>query len=402
MPVSSGPSRKKRFACPFESCGQSFTRKTSRRLHILRLHDSNKPGLCSFRHCGLLCPDQTALAAHMASHNSERPWLCPFEGCDRRFRTVNTRRVHLVSHTGNKPFVCPWPDCGKAFRALSLLEYHNRSHTGEKPYPCRQPGCGKRFRQSAHLHSHLLTHSPDKPWACPFEGCTRRFSCLQARISHSAVHSERPQVTCPTPGCRRQFRTQGACQLHSRYCYPAAIEAAARRAACRPLPPMPDLSPRASCARTDKPFLWTARRQPCQLQPVPVVACAPPDTPPLSPAINPLQWWLQQPCVSAAPLVPDLDTDLDTDYCHDGQTLPLPWAGEDSRFSSRETSPASDELRTYWQRLLAPLDNSLRPGVPQRPGGAIPQTGSVEGIPALTGRQPACQSRYSTTDQVVS
>ena len=360
-PASSGSPRKKTYSCPVESCGQSFSRNTSRRLHFFRIHDSNKPGRCSLRHCGLLCPDQTALAAHMASHNSERPWLCPFEGCDQRFRTLNTRRVHLVSHTGKKPCVCPWPDCGKAFRNPSLLEYHKRSHTGERPWPCRQPGCGKWFRQSAHLQRHRLTHKPDKPWACLFEGCDKRFSCLQFQINHSAIHTERPQVTCPTPGCRRRFRTRGACQLHSRYCGPAAC----------PPPPMPDLRPRASCARTDKPYPWAARRPSCRLRPA-AAARTPPDTPPLSPAINPLQWWLQHACVSATPVLPALDID----YGHDGQGLPLPWAGEDSRLSSRETSPATDERQTCWQSLLAPADNTLRPPASAcRQGRAIDRIG---------------------------
>ncbi|RZF44236.1 hypothetical protein LSTR_LSTR003876 [Laodelphax striatellus] len=145
-----------------ELCPATCGRKTDLRIHVQKLHTSDKPLKC--RRCGKQFPDRYSYKVHSKSHECEKCWrceLCPYASVSQR---------HLESHmlilTDQKPYQCN--QCDQSFRQKQLLKrhqnlYHNPNYVPppprEKTHEC--PECQRAFRHKGNLIRHLSVHDPD-------------------------------------------------------------------------------------------------------------------------------------------------------------------------------------------------------------------------------------------------
>lgn len=145
-----------------ELCPTTCGRKTDLRIHVQKLHTSDKPIKC--KRCGETFPDRYSYKLHSKTHEGEKCFkcdLCPYS-------TINQRHLesHMLVHTDQKPYVCQ--HCDQSFRQKQLLKrhvnlYHNPHYIPppprEKTHEC--PECGRSFRHKGNLIRHLAIHDPD-------------------------------------------------------------------------------------------------------------------------------------------------------------------------------------------------------------------------------------------------
>ncbi|XP_055910317.1 transcriptional repressor CTCFL [Eupeodes corollae] len=143
--------------CP-TTCG----RKTDLRIHIQKLHTSDRPLTC--KRCNKSCPDRYSYKVHCKTHDGEKCFkcdLCPYASISQRHLDS-----HLLIHTDQKPFECKL--CGQCFRQKQLLRrhqnlYHNKDYVPpppqEKTHSC--PDCKRAFSRKGNLMRHMATHDPD-------------------------------------------------------------------------------------------------------------------------------------------------------------------------------------------------------------------------------------------------
>ncbi|XP_037933708.1 transcriptional repressor CTCFL-like [Teleopsis dalmanni] len=148
------------FQC--ELCPTTCGRKTDLRLHMKKLHHSDKPIKC--KRCGKDLPDRYSYKQHIKSHEGEKCFICQY--CPYRSVTMKQLNTHMLIHTDEKPFSCD--QCTTKFRSRELLLRHtNIYHTTDyKPPPPRAknhtcPTCQKKFTHKGNLMRHMETHDPD-------------------------------------------------------------------------------------------------------------------------------------------------------------------------------------------------------------------------------------------------
>lgn len=143
--------------CP-TTCG----RKTDLRIHVQKLHTSEKPLVC--KRCDQNFPDRYSFKQHLKTHEGEKCFKCDL--CS--YASVSARHLesHMLIHTDKKPFMCD--ECEQSFRQKQLLKrhknlYHNPEYIPpqpkEKTHEC--PNCSKAFRHKGNLMRHLALHDPD-------------------------------------------------------------------------------------------------------------------------------------------------------------------------------------------------------------------------------------------------
>lgn len=142
--------------CP-TTCG----RKTDLRIHIQKLHTSDRPLLC--KRCGKTFPDRYNYKVHSKTHEGEKCFkcdLCPYASISQRHLDS-----HLLIHTDQKPFECKI--CYQTFRQKQLLRrhqnlYHNEGYVPPKPqdktHTC--PDCKRAFSRKGNLMRHMVSHDP--------------------------------------------------------------------------------------------------------------------------------------------------------------------------------------------------------------------------------------------------
>ncbi|XP_014244316.1 transcriptional repressor CTCFL-like isoform X2 [Cimex lectularius] len=145
-----------------ELCPATCGRKTDLRIHVQKLHTSDKPLKC--KRCGKQFPDRYSYKVHNKSHEGEKCWkcdLCPYASVSQRHL-----ESHMLIHTDEKPFQCKC--CDQAFRQKQLLKrhqnlYHNPNYVPptprEKTHEC--PECQRAFRHKGNLIRHMSAHDPD-------------------------------------------------------------------------------------------------------------------------------------------------------------------------------------------------------------------------------------------------
>ncbi|KAL1130853.1 hypothetical protein AAG570_012094, partial [Ranatra chinensis] len=145
-----------------ELCPATCGRKTDLRIHVQKLHTSDKPLKC--KRCGKQFPDRYSYKVHNKSHEGEKCWkcdLCPYASVSQRHL-----ESHMLIHTDQKPFMCD--QCDQAFRQKQLLRrhqnlYHNPNYVPppprEKTHEC--PECQRAFRHKGNLIRHMSAHDPE-------------------------------------------------------------------------------------------------------------------------------------------------------------------------------------------------------------------------------------------------
>ncbi|XP_043202952.1 transcriptional repressor CTCFL-like [Amphibalanus amphitrite] len=145
-----------------ELCPTTCGRKTDLRIHVQKLHTSDRPIKC--KRCGKSFPDRYSFKLHSKTHEGEKCFkcdLCPYMSTSQRHL-----ESHMLVHTDQKPFVCQ--HCDQSFRQKQLLKrhvnlYHNPNYIPpqprEKTHEC--PECGRAFRHKGNLIRHLAIHDPE-------------------------------------------------------------------------------------------------------------------------------------------------------------------------------------------------------------------------------------------------
>ncbi|XP_076334334.1 uncharacterized protein LOC143238200 isoform X4 [Tachypleus tridentatus] len=148
------------YQCEF--CPTTCGRKTDLRIHVQKLHTSDKPLKC--KRCGKSFPDRYSLKVHIKTHEGEKCFKCDL--CS--YASISQRHLesHMLIHTDQKPFHCD--ECDQSFRQKQLLKrhknlYHDPNYIPpvprEKTHECAE--CGKAFRHKGNLIRHLAVHDPD-------------------------------------------------------------------------------------------------------------------------------------------------------------------------------------------------------------------------------------------------
>lgn len=148
------------FQC--ELCPTTCGRKTDLRIHVQKLHTSDKPLKC--KRCGKSFPDRYTYKVHSKTHEGEKCFkcdLCPYASISQRHL-----ESHTLIHTDQKPYRCD--QCDQAFRQKQLLKrhknlYHDPNYIPptpkEKTHECGE--CGRAFRHKGNLIRHMAIHDPD-------------------------------------------------------------------------------------------------------------------------------------------------------------------------------------------------------------------------------------------------
>ncbi|XP_030766079.1 transcriptional repressor CTCF [Sitophilus oryzae] len=143
--------------CP-TTCG----RKTDLRIHVQKLHTSDKPLKC--RRCGKSFPDRYSYKLHNKSHEGEKCFKCDL--CPYASTSARHLESHMLIHTDQKPYECDL--CDHSFRQKQLLRrhqnlYHNPEYIPPKPrdktHEC--PECSRTFTHKGNLLRHMAAHDPD-------------------------------------------------------------------------------------------------------------------------------------------------------------------------------------------------------------------------------------------------
>ncbi|XP_044009322.1 transcriptional repressor CTCF-like isoform X2 [Aphidius gifuensis] len=148
------------FQC--ELCPTTCGRKTDLRIHVQKLHTSDKPLKC--KRCGKTFPDRYSFKLHNKTHEGEKCFKC--ELCP--YASISARHLesHMLIHTDQKPYQCD--HCYQSFRQKQLLKrhcnlYHNPTYTPpapqEKTHQC--PECERSFRHKGNLIRHMAVHDPE-------------------------------------------------------------------------------------------------------------------------------------------------------------------------------------------------------------------------------------------------
>lgn len=153
-------SEKPVYAC--QLCPAKCGRKTDLRIHVQKLHTSDKPLNC--KRCGKSFPDRYSCKMHNKTHEGERCFKC--ELCPYASTTLRHLKSHMFKHTDEKPFSCD--QCNQSFRQKNLLRrhqnlYHNPDYVPtppkEKTHTCQE--CKRTFARKGNLIRHMAVHDPD-------------------------------------------------------------------------------------------------------------------------------------------------------------------------------------------------------------------------------------------------
>lgn len=148
------------FQC--DLCPTTCGRKTDLRIHVQKLHTSDKPLKC--KRCGKSFPDRYSFKLHNKTHEGEKCYKCDL--CT--YASISQRHLesHMWIHTDQKPYQCD--QCDQSFRQKQLLKrhqnlYHNPEYVPpmpkEKTHEC--PECSRAFRHKGNLIRHMAAHDPD-------------------------------------------------------------------------------------------------------------------------------------------------------------------------------------------------------------------------------------------------
>jgi uncharacterized Zn-finger protein len=148
------------FACSVTDCTFTTQNASNLQQHIRNIHTRRQ--LLPCKDCSFQAANTQSLKKHMLTHQPggvPRPFACPWDGCDATFSRKTTLTNHYRIHSGEKPFMCPYDNCNSAFADSSTLKKHVCIHTNDKRFVCNE--CGFATIQSHTLKQHMVAmHSP--------------------------------------------------------------------------------------------------------------------------------------------------------------------------------------------------------------------------------------------------
>ncbi|XP_021574741.1 zinc finger protein ZXDC [Carlito syrichta] len=99
------------------------------------------------------------LLRHKRKHDDDRRFTCPVEGCGKSFTRAEHLKGHSITHLGTKPFECPVEGCCARFSARSSLYIHSKKHMQDMDAPksrCPVSSCNRLFTSKHSMKAHVV------------------------------------------------------------------------------------------------------------------------------------------------------------------------------------------------------------------------------------------------------
>lgn len=106
------------------------------------------------------------LLRHKRKHDDDRRFTCPVEGCGKSFTRAEHLKGHSITHLGTKPFECPVEGCCARFSARSSLYIHSKKHLQDVGAPksrCPVSSCNKLFASKHSMKAHVVRQHSQHP-----------------------------------------------------------------------------------------------------------------------------------------------------------------------------------------------------------------------------------------------
>lgn len=168
-----------KFLCDY--CGKDIKEKQELKLHIMRLHTSERPYKCDIENCKKAFLTATLLKIHKDTvHFNVRRYKC--SECDQTFKRKPSLNVHMQNqHVVAGQKMCP--TCGEYFNQKINLDFHIKAHSDPSILICKI--CAKKYRNKSSLDKHYKTHTS----SLQCDVCGEEFSRKKYLLEHQWKHT---------------------------------------------------------------------------------------------------------------------------------------------------------------------------------------------------------------------